>query len=177
MQLGHRRWPGPDRARGSGLSGAYKLIIEHEVISTARSQPVEPDIDRQEDFAHDRWTLILVTSERAVIPPAGPCDPQALRPRLTGRPEFGELWVKSSAECVGTAHPSARRIRAVMGVGAAHTRSRTISAIHRSGSSGCTSRRHLGRGYGRQGHARAYHRLSTCEWLASGTVLDRAEAR
>jgi hypothetical protein len=53
---------------------AYKLIIEYEGDQhrTDRNQ-WNRDIDRQEDFARDRWTLIRVTSERdPVAPPAGP---------------------------------------------------------------------------------------------------------
>ena len=76
---------------------AYKLIIEYEGDQhrTDRSQ-WNRDIDRQEDFARDHWTLIRVTSERA------------RRPRQVVRvvykalgangyqgpaPRFDELWV------------------------------------------------------------------------------------
>ena len=48
---------------------AYKLIIEYEGDQhrTDRNQ-WNRDIDRQEDFARDHWTLIRVTSERARWP-------------------------------------------------------------------------------------------------------------
>jgi very-short-patch-repair endonuclease len=47
----------------------YKLIIEYEGDQhrTDRYQ-WNHDIDRQEDFARDHWTLIRVTSERARWP-------------------------------------------------------------------------------------------------------------
>jgi hypothetical protein len=47
----------------------YKLIIEYEGDQhrTDRNQ-WNRDIDRQEDFARDHWTLIRVTSERARWP-------------------------------------------------------------------------------------------------------------
>jgi hypothetical protein len=48
---------------------AYKLIIEYEGDQhrTDRNQ-WNCDIDRQEDFARDHWTMIRVTSERARWP-------------------------------------------------------------------------------------------------------------
>ena len=76
---------------------AYKLIIEHEGHQhrTDRNQ-WNPDIDRQEDSAHDRWPLIRVTSERARWPrQLVRAIHQALR--ASGydgpEPECGELWV------------------------------------------------------------------------------------
>jgi hypothetical protein len=76
---------------------AYKLIIEYEGDQhrTDRNQ-WNRDIDRHEDFARGRWTLIRVTSERARWPR------QVVRGvykalRANGydgpTPEFGELWI------------------------------------------------------------------------------------
>jgi hypothetical protein len=76
---------------------AYKLIIEYEGDQhrTDRHQ-WNRDIDRQEDFGRDHWTLIRITSERARWPR------QVVRAvyealRANGydgpAPEFGDLWV------------------------------------------------------------------------------------
>jgi hypothetical protein len=75
---------------------AYKLIIEYEGDQhrTDRNQ-WNADIDRYEDFARDRWTLIRVTSERTRWPR------QLVRAvyralKTNGYngppPEFGPLW-------------------------------------------------------------------------------------
>jgi hypothetical protein len=76
---------------------AYRLIIEYEGDQhrTDRHQ-WNRDIDRQEDFARDQWTLIRVTSERARWPrQVVHAVYQALRANgYDGpAPEFGELRV------------------------------------------------------------------------------------
>jgi Protein of unknown function (DUF559) len=47
---------------------AYRLIIEYEGDQHRSRNQWNRDIDRQEDFARDNWTLIRVTSERARWP-------------------------------------------------------------------------------------------------------------
>ena len=76
---------------------AYRLIIEYEGDQhrTDRHQ-WNRDIDRQEDFARDQWTLIRVTSERARWPrQMVRAVYQALRANGYDGPApgFGELWV------------------------------------------------------------------------------------
>lgn len=76
---------------------AYKLIIEYEGDQhrTDRNQ-WNRDIDRQEDFARDHWTLIRITSERARWPrQVVHAVYRALRANgYDGpAPEFGEFWV------------------------------------------------------------------------------------
>jgi hypothetical protein len=76
---------------------AYRLIIEYEGDQhrTDRNQ-WNRDIDRQEDFIRDRWTLIRVTSERARWP-RQLVQTVYLALRANGYqgppPEFSELWV------------------------------------------------------------------------------------
>jgi very-short-patch-repair endonuclease len=76
---------------------AYKLTIEYEGDQhrTDRHQ-WNRDIDRQEDFARDQWTLIRITSERARWPRRLVHTVyQALRANGYNGPlpEFSELWV------------------------------------------------------------------------------------
>jgi hypothetical protein len=76
---------------------AYRVIIEYEG-DQYRTDPNQwnRDIDRQEDFTRDRWTLIRVTSERARRPHLlVQTIYQALRTNgYDGpAPEFGEQWV------------------------------------------------------------------------------------
>ena len=76
---------------------AYRLIIEYEGDQhrTDRNQ-WNRDIDRQEDFTRDRWTLIRVTSERARWPrQLVHAIYRALRANgyHGPAPEFGELWM------------------------------------------------------------------------------------
>jgi hypothetical protein len=76
---------------------AYRLIIEYEGDQhrTDRNQ-WNRDIDRQEDFARDKWALIRVTSERARWPRQ---LVRAVHKALKANgydgppPEFGELWI------------------------------------------------------------------------------------
>ena len=76
---------------------AYKLIIEYEGDQhrTDRHQ-WNADIDRYEDFARDKWTLIRITSERARWPR------QVVRTvysalQVNGyqgpAPHFNQLWI------------------------------------------------------------------------------------
>jgi hypothetical protein len=76
---------------------AYRLIIEYEGDQhrTDRNQ-WNRDIDRQEDFTRDNWTLIRVTSERSRWPrQVVRTVYQALRANgYDGpAPEFGPLWI------------------------------------------------------------------------------------
>ena len=76
---------------------AYRLIIEYEGDQhrTDRNQ-WNRDIDRQEDFTRDRWTLIRVTSERARWPrQLVHAIYRALRANgyHGPAPAFGELWM------------------------------------------------------------------------------------
>jgi hypothetical protein len=76
---------------------AYKLIIEYEGDQhrTDRHQ-WNADIDRHEDFARDKWTLIRITSARARWPRqvVRHVD-QALRANgyKGPGPDFSELWI------------------------------------------------------------------------------------
>jgi hypothetical protein len=75
----------------------YRLIIEYEGDQhrTDRNQ-WNRDIDRQEDFTRDNWTLIRVTSERARWPrQVVRTVYQALRANGNDGPppQFGPLWV------------------------------------------------------------------------------------
>jgi len=76
---------------------AYKLIIEYEGDQhrTDRHQ-WNADIDRHEDFARDKWTLIRITSARARWPRQVVRNvDEALRANGYEGPEpdFGELWI------------------------------------------------------------------------------------
>jgi hypothetical protein len=76
---------------------AYKLILEYEGDQhrTDRNQ-WNADIDRYEDFARDKWTLIRVTSERARWPRhVVRTVYQALRANgyQGPPPEFSQLWI------------------------------------------------------------------------------------
>lgn len=75
----------------------YKLIIEYEGDQhrTDRRQ-WNADIDRYEDIARDKWTLIRITSARARWPRQVVRNvDQALRANGYEGPEpdFGELWI------------------------------------------------------------------------------------
>ena len=76
---------------------AYKLIIEYEGDQHRTDRHRwNADIDRNEDFARDNWTLIRITSARARWPRhvVQKVD-QALRANGYEGPEpdFGELWI------------------------------------------------------------------------------------